>query len=111
MIDSDPRIYEDIKREIVLLHNLQASEFVLRLEAAFETKLNVYLVYEGGDSLPNNFVESLSSSEELKYFLFCAICGLCEVNSFGHSVVSFDHSNVVRVRLENGTSTFKIFNF
>lgn len=97
VIDANPLIYDDIKKEIVLMHNLRSSEFVLRLEAAFETKLNIYLVYEGGESLPNNFVESLSSSEDLKYFIFCAICGLCEVNSFGQSVVSFDISNIVRV--------------
>lgn len=47
----------------------------------------------------------------MNYFLFCCVSGLCEVNSLGFSVVSFDETNVLKVSLENGAQSYKIFNF
>jgi hypothetical protein len=95
VLDENPRIYEDIKREIVLLDNLKDSQFLLKMEAAFETKIYIYMIYEDANSIPANFYENLGSTVDLKYLFFCSIAGLSEINSVNCSVNSFDHRNIV----------------
>lgn len=80
------------------------------MEAAFETKIYIYMIYEDASALPTNFYESLNSTEDLKYLFFCVCAGLSEINSVNCSVTSFDQRNVVQVT-KNGKKTYKIFNF
>lgn len=110
VLDDNPKIYEDIKREIVLLDNLQHSEFVLKMEAAFETTVYIYMIYEHAVGISPTFYEDLSSTVDLKYLFFCAIAGLSEINSVNCSVVSFDHRNIVQVT-SGEQKSYKIFNF
>ena len=55
ILDLNPHIYDDIRQEICLLDHLKHSQFLLKMESTFETKIYVYIIYENAESIPFNF--------------------------------------------------------
>lgn len=93
---------ESLKLEGMILKNLKGSQSILKLIEILEHGKKVVLIYE--NAIPVKFLRKSQSNLEAKLMCISALIGICEVNSFGYSLIDFNIGNIFQTE----TGDYKI---
>lgn len=87
-------VFEKSKLERTVLKNLENSKSFLKLIEILEHGKKVVFIYEYG--LPIERLSQDLSISDVKLMCVSILIGVCEVNSFGYSLVNFNSKNVFK---------------